>query len=270
MLDGEKIAQLDELEPDRLHLGGELPDRHLVERLDGNVRVLAAVFEKNNAALFRESPHDRLHHLAGMGKLVVGVDHQHEIDLARGQLRVVDGPEQRLDVRDLLQLLAALDELQHLRLDVHGDHFSLWNQRGHQKREITRTGPNVGDGVVGGKIQVFNHQGRLFLRFAIPSFQPGDGVRTHRLGDFTTHVDLPGPVPRGLLAGVDRVIGMKQHAAAKHEVESPSREARTFSRHVPMMRGPAEPCNPGNPPDHVREPALPCLKFRIARQLRHA
>lgn len=194
MLDGQEIAHLHKAEPDSLHLAGDLFDGHFVERFDRHLRIFAPVFEKDDPPTGGQTFHDGLHHFPRMGELVIRIDHDHDIDLSLGQTGILHRAQERLDVRDLLQLFASFDEVQHLLLDIDREHFSLRHERSEEETEIARPGPDIGDHIVGFELEILDHEGGLFLPFAVAPLEPRDGVRADRLGDFTSHVDLAGAV----------------------------------------------------------------------------
>ena len=142
-----------------------------------------------------------------MGKFVIGIDHDDEIDLALGQAGVLDRAEKRLDIGDLFQLLTAFDEVEHLLLDVLRDNFALRNEGGDEKREISRACTDVGDHVGWLEVEILDDEGRLFLSLTITALQPGDGVRADRLRDLTSHVNFANAVARGLLSRVVPLVG---------------------------------------------------------------
>jgi hypothetical protein len=80
VLPGQLVELLHELEAVRRELLHDLLFTHLVQRLDRHVGILGPKLNQRHPAGGLQALTDRRQHLFRVGKLVIHVDHQHQID----------------------------------------------------------------------------------------------------------------------------------------------------------------------------------------------
>jgi hypothetical protein len=130
VLPGEPGNKAIERESFGLHFGPDVCNAHPVGGRDGNRRILFPILHQHQlAVLFQRSP-KTAKHLLRMPELVVHVNEQDQIDCVRGKIRIGVGAQDNIDVRQMLRLRLALDDLKHSGLNVVGDDLARGsNQR---------------------------------------------------------------------------------------------------------------------------------------------
>eukprot|EP00913_Durusdinium_trenchii_P005656 g5274.t1 len=177
---------------------------HFVNEFDRHRRVFFAVLDKHGPSARFDRFRDCEHHLIRKRELVVNVDEQHEVDGIRFQLGRLLGPLVRHDVGDAEFLHPHFQSVEHLLLHVDGDDFPfVADFLGHQLRNHTAAGTDVGDDVARFQLEAFDEHAEFFFLFAGFAFEPARAGETHHVGDFPPHVELADAVgvvksPRGV------------------------------------------------------------------------
>src|SRR5436309_10861963 len=83
------------------HLLAHLGFGHFVHRLDGNLRIFTAEFDKNHAAPWLERGTHRSSHLVRIIEFMINIDHQNQIDGSSRQLRIINCARDWLHITEL-------------------------------------------------------------------------------------------------------------------------------------------------------------------------
>ena len=161
-----------------------------MQALDRHGRVLGAVLHQHEAAARHECPRHGFAHLLRMRELVVGIDDENEVDGVLREVRILDRTEHRLDIRDSERLLARFNDLEHLRLDVDGEHSAVGNTLCYWKTEVACACADVGDDGSRRQRQPMYEQIRAFASCPAPALQPARALVPHDVRDLSVQVPL--------------------------------------------------------------------------------
>ena len=105
MLARQELEQIDQLEPGRLPLDQHLTRRHRVIRFDVIAgAILDAIFQQGDPPAGREGSAHPGQHGLGIRHLVIDVGQEDPVDLAGGELRIIDLTQDRHDAGDAVAL----------------------------------------------------------------------------------------------------------------------------------------------------------------------
>ena len=179
--------QVGQREPRREPLGQHLPHRHRVVRLQIVAgAVLDAILEQRHApAGCQRRPHAGQHRLV-LRHLVVDVGQDDPVDLAGGQLRIVDVAEHRDDAGDPFAVGEPPHDVEHLRLDVDAvDTAPGRDTPGHPARVVAGAAAHVGDDVAWLEPHRIEHRPGLLFLDAFVAFEPWRALVAHEVGRYT-------------------------------------------------------------------------------------
>ena len=205
VLSRQELVQVGQREPRREPLGQHLPHRHRVVRLQVVAgAVLDAILEQRHApAGCQRRPHAGQHRLV-LRHLVVDVGQDDPVDLAGGQLRIVDVAEHRDDAGDPFAVGEPPHDVEHLRLDVDAVDTAPWRDTpGHPARVVAGAAAHVGDDVAWLEPHRIEHRPGLLFLDAFVAFEPWRALVAHEVGRYT--------MPFGTLRRLG--LGPRRHAA---------------------------------------------------------
>ena len=147
---------------------------------------------------------------------MVHVDHQREIDGVCRQVRILNCPQHTLDVVDAGVFQVALQQVEHLLLDVDAVDCALGADHARDAScEIACAHPNVGHLVAGFELERLDQGLWSFLRLARGALQPTGTEMSHHVGDLAAHVKLANAI--AAVAGtisVARIVRIDAHAGS--------------------------------------------------------
>jgi hypothetical protein len=165
--------------------------RHLVERLYGDVGVLAPIFHKDHTSAGLQRAANPLHHFPWVTELVINIHQQCQVHRRSWKLRINYLPKDRNDVGKALVGAEVFEQGDHLGLNIHSQDLS---RRAYglcqAAADVTRASANVGHNLTTPKPELADQLVRLFLCDALGPFQPIGRLMAHDLGDLASHVDL--------------------------------------------------------------------------------
>ena len=202
MLPGEAGLVFEESEAEGFVFLDDLGFGHLVEGLDGDFRVFAAVFEEVDFSAGLEGFAEGGEHLGGVGELVVGIDHEGGVEGVGGEADGFDGAEVGLDVGDAEFGGFGFEVVEHFLLDVDGDDLAFRNEGGDAEAVVAGASADIGDDGVRGETEHGDGFGGGFFLFALSALQPADAGVAHDVRDFPAHEDFPDAVAGGGGGGV--------------------------------------------------------------------
>lgn len=122
-------------------------------------------------------------HLLGIGKLVVDVDEEDEIERGGGEARVGFGAEDWLDIGEFGARDALTKQRDHAGLDVCGVDLSAGaDGSGEELCVVAGAGADVGDSHAWAEVEEADRGAGPFLVFALGAFEPGGAADAHDTG----------------------------------------------------------------------------------------
>ena len=172
MLGGEGIDALDQFESRRGPFFHHILVAHLVARgdsLQAALLPLSAILHESDAAIGSQGCADARQHRFGPAELMVGIDQQDPVDLARREIGVFLAAKQRIDIRDVRFAHSFDKPIEHSLLNIDGkDHAVGGDPFGQLQTVIPKPGADVGDHVAVLELHRAHHDvgtlGRLAAR----------------------------------------------------------------------------------------------------------
>ncbi len=184
MLPGEAVVFAVDGEAEGEPFFADLGFGHFVFWLDGDGGVFAAEFDEGDAAGGFEGGVDGFDLVFGVAEFVVDVDEEDEVAGGGGEFGVVEFAEDGFDVGDVAGLGAGGEHVEHLGLDIDGEDGAFFaGELGHGEGVVAVAAAEVADGPAGLDAEFLEHEGGVFLLFAVLAHEPFGAGPVHGLGD---------------------------------------------------------------------------------------
>ena len=156
---------------------------HFVFRADRYGRILFAEFEQDQAAIWPQGGPESPEHRPRVGKLMVDVREQRQVNRSVGQLRIRGLPENGSHIFQFSTLYPRFDEPDHARLYIDGvDSARGSGGARKQLRVVPGAGADIGDHHAGFYLQqAYGETGPLFV-FPFGPLQPWGAANAHYSG----------------------------------------------------------------------------------------
>ena len=187
VLAGQFASGLYELQRVEGHLTSDLEFGHLVERLDGDPTIFAAILDEDEAAAGLEGIDHGPGHLERVIALVIDIDEEDEVEGVGGEPGIGGEGEDGNDIGDATDGHVGAEDGDHLGLDVGCIDAALGTDAlGHAPGEITAAGADIANDHAGAETEGIDEGIGAFLDFAFGTFEPRGAVMGHVVGDLTT------------------------------------------------------------------------------------